>query len=92
MLVEHVDDDAAVVAAVDRGAEGSPGVTADPAAEDDLHVVRAADVKIAGDQGLKETAGLTRCVEHDGAGHLDLAHRDLPPVPRIMVPGGEWQR
>ena len=75
MLVEHVDDDAAVVAAVDRGAEGSPGVAADPAAEDDLHVVRAADVEVVGDQRLEETAGMAGGVEDDGAGDLDLAHR-----------------
>src|SRR6266536_1842538 len=62
MLVEHVDDDAAVVAAVDRGAEGAGGVAADPAGEDDLDVVRAADVEVVGDQGLEEPAGVARGV------------------------------
>jgi len=60
MLVEHVDDDAAVVAAVDRGAEGSPGVAADPPAEDNLDVVRAADVEVVGDQRLEEATGMAR--------------------------------
>jgi hypothetical protein len=57
-----------------RGPEGSPGVAADPAAEDDLHVVRAADIKVVGDQRLEEAAGVPGRVEHDGAGDLDLAH------------------
>ncbi|MFE3450846.1 hypothetical protein ACFXJ8_18135 [Nonomuraea sp. NPDC059194] len=43
MLVEDVDDDAAVVAAVDRGAESSHGVAAHPPAEDDLYVGWAMD-------------------------------------------------
>src|SRR5690242_15633096 len=37
VLVEHVDQDAAVIAAVDRGPEHPPGVAADLAGEDDLH-------------------------------------------------------
>jgi hypothetical protein len=39
----------AVVAAVDRGAEGPDSVAADPAAEDDLDVVGAAEVEVVGD-------------------------------------------
>ena len=87
VLVEHVDQDPAVVAAVDRGAEDALGVAADLAGEDDLHVVRAADVQIVGDQRLEEAAGMARCVEDDGAGDLHLPHRGLPPVRRRHGPG-----
>ena len=69
-FVEHVDQDAAVVAAVDRGAEHALGVAADLAGEDDLHVVRPADVQVVGDQRLEEPAGMAGCVEDDGAGLL----------------------
>src|SRR6266566_3207966 len=85
VFVEDVDDDAAVVAAVDGGAEGSPGVAADPPAEDDLNVVWAADVKVVGHQRLEEAAGMAGGVEHDRAGDFHLAHRDLPPVPGPLI-------
>jgi hypothetical protein len=76
-----------------RGAEDALGVAADLAGEDDLHVVRAADVQVVGDQCLEEAAGMAGCVEDDGAGDLHLPHRGLPPVAGVMVPGGErqWQ-
>src|SRR5690349_5049303 len=45
VLVEHIHQDTAVAAAVDRGAEDARGVAADLAGEDDLHVVRPADVQ-----------------------------------------------
>jgi len=54
--------------------------------------VRPADVQIVGDQRLEEAAGMTRRIEDDGAGDLHLPHRDLPPVPGVMVPGGKRQR
>ena len=43
MFVEHVDHDAAVVAAVDGGAEGSFRVFPYSAVEDDLDIVRSAE-------------------------------------------------
>jgi hypothetical protein len=70
---------------VDGGAEDARGVAADVAAEDDLHVSGAADVQVAGDQCLEEAAGAAGRVEDDGAGHLDLPHRALPPVPGVLV-------
>src|SRR6266508_2145074 len=73
--VEHVEQDTAVVAAVDRGAEGAQGVAAHPPAEDDFHVVWAAQVEVVHDERLEEAAGVPWCVEDDGAGDLDLAHR-----------------
>ncbi len=45
VLVERVDDHTVVVP-VDRGAEFSDGVAAYPPVEDDLHVVRAAQVQV----------------------------------------------
>jgi hypothetical protein len=89
VAVEHVDEHAAVVAAVDGGAEGADGVAADPAAEDDLHVVGAAEVEVVDDQRLEEAAGMPGRVEHDGAGDLDLAHGGLPPVAGVTVGVGQ---
>src|SRR6185437_5097979 len=43
VLAGDLDQDAAVVTAADRGPEDTPGVAADLAGEDDLHVARPAD-------------------------------------------------
>jgi len=59
----------------------SCGRGADPAPEDDLHLLRAADVEVVGAQRLEEPPGMRRCGEHDGPRDLDLAHRDVPPIP-----------
>jgi SAM-dependent methyltransferase len=66
-LVVRVDE-----RAVDGGAEGAGGVAADPPAEDDLDVLRAAQVQVVGDQRLEERPGPVRGVEDDGPGDLDL--------------------
>jgi hypothetical protein len=79
-LSSRVDD-----RAVDRGAERPGRVAADAAAEDDLDVLRAAQVQVVSDQRLEERPGPARGVEDDGAGDLDLPHRALPPVPGIAV-------
>jgi hypothetical protein len=91
VAVDHVEQHAAVVAAVDGGAEGADGVAADPAAEDDLHVVGAAKIEVVHEQRLEEAAGMPGRVEHDGAGDLDLAHGGLPPVAGVTVGVGERQ-
>jgi hypothetical protein len=44
-----------------------------------------AKVEVVGDQRLEEAAGVAGCVEHDGAGGLDLTHRALPPVAAIPI-------
>ena len=89
VLVEDVHDHALVGRvddrAVDGGAEGPGGVAADPAAEDDLDVLRAAEVKVVGDERLEEQPGPARGVEDDGPGDLDLPHRALPPVAGVAV-------
>jgi hypothetical protein len=78
---------------VDGRAEDAFGVAADAPAEDDLDVGRASDVEVVSDQRLKERpAGPPGSVEHQGAGHLDLAYGDLPPVPGPLVGAGEWHR
>jgi hypothetical protein len=68
-LVVRVDD-----GAVDGGAEGPGGVAANPPAEDDLHVLRAAQVQVAGYQRLEERPGPARLVEDDGPGDPGLPH------------------
>ena len=51
----------------------------------------AADADVVGDERLEERAGAARVVEDEGAGHLDLAHRQLPPVARRSVSvGAGW--
>jgi hypothetical protein len=78
VLVEDVDGDLHA-AGHDLGGEAARGVFADAAAEDELDLVGAAEVKVVGDQRLKERPGLAGGVQDQGAGHLDLAHRQLPP-------------
>src|SRR5581483_4733768 len=93
VFVEHVNDHSAVVAAVDRGTKGARGVTTDTTVEDDLNVVRAAEIEVVGHQGFEETPGMPGCIEHDGAGDLDLPHGGRPPVAGIPILVGErqWQ-
>jgi hypothetical protein len=85
VLAEHVQDDVPGVRAdnraVDRGAEGAGGVPPHLPAEDDLDVLRAADVEVVADERLEEPPCPAGRVEDDSAGDLDLPHRGLPPVP-----------
>ncbi len=60
--------------------------------KDDLHVVRATEVEIVGDQRFEEPAGVAGCIEDDGAGELDLPHGGLPPVAGVAVGVGERLR
>src|ERR1019366_1269054 len=77
---------------LERPPGGAPRAVDDPAAEDDLDGVGAADVKVVGDQRLEEGPRIAGLGEHDGAGHLDLGHRQLPPVPGPLVSGTQRQR
>ena len=96
VLVEQVEHDAAAIradrGAVDGGAEHAWGVAADMAVEDDLDVGGAADVEVVGDQGLEERPRPAGRIQHDCAGDLNLAHRDLPPIPRPLVGAAERHR
>ena len=69
----------------DLGGELALGAGADLAAGDHLDLVGAADVDVVGHGGLEGRSGLARGVEDDGAGHLDLAHGQLPPVAGCAV-------
>ena len=51
-----------------------------------------ADADVVGYEGLKEAPGPARVVEDQGAGDLDLAHGELPPVAGRSVGGGERRR
>ena len=82
VLVEGVHGDLGA-AGDDLGLELAAGgalAAADLAVEDDLDGVRAAEVEVVGDQRLEEAAGVAGLGEHQGAGDLDLRHRQLPPV------------
>ena len=68
------------------------GAAALAAFEDQLDQLRAADVEVVGHQGLEEPAGPPRCVEHQGARHLHLSHRQLPPIAGGAVVLGQRQR
>jgi hypothetical protein len=57
--VESVDHHAVVVA-VDGGAEDALGGGADLPVEEDLHVVRAADVEVVCGEGFEERPGVPR--------------------------------
>ena len=48
--------------------------------EDDPHLRRPAEADVVGDDRFEEGAAAAGLIEHDRAGRLDLAHRQLPPV------------
>jgi hypothetical protein len=80
----------------DLGAEG-PGrlelaALADHPAEDDAHLVRAADVEVVADQLLEEDPPGDRPVQGHGRGELDLLDRQLPAVVGVLVGAGERLR
>src|SRR2546422_7957264 len=89
MLVEGVDGDVDP-AGDDLGLEhsggGALGAVTDLTAEDDLDLIGAAHVEVVGHQRLEEAAGVAGGGEHDGAGGLDLAPGELPPVARPPLP------
>ena len=60
--------------------------------EDQLDHLRAADVEVVGNECLEEPAGTARRVEHQGARHLHLPHRQLPPIAGGAVGVGQRQR
>ena len=87
----QVDGD--LVGAVQQpGGEGPRGLAGDPGGEDDLGVLGQAQVHVAGQQLLKDGPDPARVVEDQGAGDLDLPHRQLPPAAVVTVGGGQRQR
>ncbi len=81
VLVENVDGDVDT-AGDDLGFEdlrsGWGPAGPDPAAcEDQFDLLRAAEVKVVGEEGFEEASGVAGLGEHDGARDLDLPHRQL---------------
>ena len=73
--------------------EKVPGVAAgDLGAEDDLHVLRAAQVDVAGQQLLKDGPDPAGVVEDQRPGDLHLPHGQLPPAAVVPVRIGQRQR
>src|SRR5512142_1894097 len=81
-----------VAAAQQPGAVPADRLGAHPAGEDELHLLGTAEVEVVDEQRLEERAGEAGSVEDEGARHLDLAHRDLPPVAGGAVGVGQRQR
>jgi hypothetical protein len=80
VLIEDIDDHAAVVAAVDGGAENPFRVFAYPACEVDFDVVRSAEVEVVGDQGFEESAGVPGCVEDEGLRDISICRIATNPA------------
>src|SRR6266851_4343624 len=80
----------------DLGAEAAGGgvlaAQPDQAPEDDVHLVRAADIDVVADQLLEEDPPAHRPVPRHGGGELDLLDRQLPAVVSLLVRGGERVR
>jgi len=60
--------------------------------KDDGHLLGTADADVVLDEGLEEAPRPAWVVEGDGAGDLDLAHRQLPEIAGPTVVIGEWRR
>src|SRR6266508_3143195 len=91
VLVEDVDGDVGA-AGDDLDGKLAGRAFGDPAVEDDLHLIGASQIQVVSDDSLEESAGSARGVEHDGARYLDLTHRQLPPIARRTISGGERGR
>jgi hypothetical protein len=65
------------------------GRSAERTGEDHGHLVGSADADVVGHQRLEESSGPARVIKDQGAGSLDLAHRQFPPEPRGPVGVGE---
>ena len=68
------------------------GIAADPAAEDDLDVVRPADAQVVGDQRLEEAAGAARARRTRWCGRPPPAASRSPTSSRHPGPAAERQR
>ena len=66
-------------------AEDALGIALHAASEQHRHRGWSANADVVGHQGLEQGACSSRCVEHDGAGDLDLTHAELPPVASLAI-------
>src|SRR6478752_2316587 len=93
MLVPGVDRDIDTpgddAGSEDAGRRAGPG---DPAAEDQFHLLRPAQVQVVRDERFEERPTVAGPVEHHRAGHLDLPHRQIPPIPVLTIRGRQRQR
>ena len=90
-LVLHVErrDDAF---GQDAGAEAAGRAARDASIEDQLHLIGTAEVEILADDFFEETAPGERTIEDLGQGELGLQDRELIPIARRAVRGGEGMR
>ena len=80
VLVGEVDVDLGALGEHPGAGGVFEGSAATSAGEDDPEGLGATEVDVVSDEGLEEAAGPLRLVQHQGPGHLDLAHRQRPPV------------
>ena len=91
MPVEGVDGHVNT-AGDDPGSEDAGRRRQDPPAEDQFDLVRPTHIQVVGDQRVEEQPAVGGPVEHQRAGDLDLAHRQVPPVAGLAVRRGQRQR
>jgi len=73
----------------DAGAETARGLARDLAVEDELNLLRSAEIEILADHLLEEHSPTRRPVEHFRRGELGLQDRDVISVTGPPVAGGE---
>ena len=74
------------------GAELPPRLASDLAIEDELHLLRAAEIEVLTDHLLEEQAAVPRAIEHLGGGELRLQDRDIVTVAGLAVRSSEGVR
>ena len=74
------------------GGEGADGGGPDLTPEDEFDLIGTAEVEVVSDQCLEEGTSAAWSIEHQGAGGLDLAQRELPPVAGVTIGGGQRRR
>ena len=79
VLVAEVDPDLGA-GGEDPGLVAMLGRSPQLTGEDHRDLFGAADPDVVLNERFEEAAGAARVVEHERAGRLDLAHRELPPV------------
>ena len=91
VLVAEVDPDLGA-GREDPGLVAMLGRASELAGEHERDFFGAADPDVVLHQRFEERSCAARVVEHERAGGLDLAHRELPPVPGGTILGRERRR
>src|SRR5712691_12761325 len=76
----------------DTGTEATRGPSVDPPIEDELDLVRPAEVEVLADDFLEEDTTAGRPIQHLGQGKLGLQDREIVAVSRLSVLPGEGVR